>query len=309
MRKLFLGSVAVLALTGAAGAADLAYKAAPIARAAPGVDWSGFYLGINGGYGRSENCWDLHGANVPVSGGGGTRTIEKSEYVGSKSGGGLGSAFTGISSAFSPALAEGCNNGNGAIFGGHVGYRQQVNNFVFGIEAQGDWADLKGSNTSAVFNGLTLPAGAALSLVNTSKVDAIGLFTGQVGYSFGSVLWYVKGGAAVTNNQYDGNLNASFSRGTTPIFTLNATDHASAVRFGGVVGTGVDVMFAPGWSVGIEYDHLFMGDQQVGFAYTGASGTGALAGIRNPAGIPSRNETISGDIDMATVRLNYSFGR
>jgi hypothetical protein len=52
-----------------------------------------------------------------------------------------------------------------------------------------------------------------------------------------------------------------------------------------------------------------MGDQQVGFAYTGASGTGALAGIRNPAGIPSRNETISGDIDMATVRLNYSFGR
>lgn len=291
MRRFFLSGAALLALAGVAGAADLApsYKAAPLAR--PAIDWSGFYLGINGGWGRSENCWDLNGANVPIV------AVNKNPV------------FLGLSG---PAnIAEGCNNGNGAVVGGQVGYRYQVNNFVFGIEAQGDWADLKGSNTSAVFNGLTLPPGAALSLVNSSKVDAIGMFTGQIGYSFGPVLWYVKGGVAVTNNEYDGTLNASFTPnrpGAAQLFSLNATDHASAIRFGEVVGTGVDFMFAQGWSIGAEYNHLFMGSQTVGFAYTGASGTGLLAGVISPAGTPSRNERISGDIDMVTLRLNYSFG-
>lgn len=291
MRKLLLASAAILAFAGAATAADLAYKAPAAARTAPGIDWSGFYLGINGGYGRSESCWDLNGANVPV------RAI------------GANPIFLGLSGATN--IAEGCNNGNGAVVGGQVGYRYQMNSWVFGLEAQGDWANLKGSNTSTVFSGLTIPPGGALSLVNSSKVDAIGMFTGQVGYAWGPILWYIKGGAAVTNNEYDGTLNASFT--TNPVnrfnFTLNATDHASAVRFGEVIGTGVDVMFAPGWSLGVEYNHLFMGSQQVGFAYTGASGTGLLAGVKSPAGVPSRNESISGDIDMATVRLNYSFGR
>ena len=33
---------------------------------------------------------------------------------------------------------------------------------------------------------------------NQTKIDAIGLFTGQVGYAWNNVLLYVKGGAAVT---------------------------------------------------------------------------------------------------------------
>jgi len=295
MRRVILCSVALLALSGAAGAADLAPTAYKAPRAAPAYDWSGFYLGINGGYARSNNCWDLNGANVPLVGG---------PFPG-------GNAFIGVSAAFDPALSEGCNNGKGAVAGAQVGYRHQVNNFVFGIEAQGDWANIKGSNTSNLFSGLTLPPGGALSLVNTSKVDAIGMFTGQVGYSFGPALWYVKGGAAVTNNKYDGVLNASFTQEGREVFSLTATDHASAVRFGGVVGTGVDFMLAPGWSLGVEYNHLFMGSQKVGFAYTGASATlnGAALPLTSPAGVPSRNESINGDIDMATVRLNYSFGR
>src|SRR5258705_4859186 len=218
-KHIFAACLAALTVTPAL-AADMGLKAPPMAVSRSIYDWTGMFVGINGGGGRSSNCWDMNGA---------------------------------LLFGFSPAISEGCNNGTGAVAGGQIGYRYQVNSLVFGIEAQGDWADMKGSNTSNVFNGLTIPKGVGLSLTNTSKVDAIGMFTGQVGYSFGPLLWYVKGGAAVTDNKYDGALDLTVGPPIrkTP-FSLSATDSASAVKFGGVVGTGLDWMFADGWSVGVE---------------------------------------------------------
>ena len=68
---------------------------------------------------------------------------------------------------------------------------------MFGLEAQGNWADLNGSNVS-----LFIPA-----WTNNSKIEAFGLFTGQVGYAWNNVLWYVKGGAAVTDDKYRGTVS------------------------------------------------------------------------------------------------------
>jgi outer membrane immunogenic protein len=65
------------------------------------------------------------------------------------------------------ARSEGCHNATGGLVGGQVGYRWQAANWVFGVEAQGDWADLKGSNSS-------LPA----IIPFTNQTNAIGLFTG-----------------------------------------------------------------------------------------------------------------------------------
>ena len=45
---------------------------------------------------------------------------------------------------------------------------------------------------------------------NRTKIDAIGLFTGQVGYAWNSFLLYVKGGAAVAHNSYQGFLTVPF---------------------------------------------------------------------------------------------------
>ena len=64
MRKTFLGMItAVLSsLSVPASAADLApsvYTKAPAVVPSPLYDWSGFYIGINGGGGSSHNCWDL----------------------------------------------------------------------------------------------------------------------------------------------------------------------------------------------------------------------------------------------------------
>ena len=241
MKKVLLASAALFALAAPASAADLAarpYTKAPIAVASI-YNWSGFYIGANAGGGSSHNCWDITTAGAVVV----------------------------------PVTAEGCHNATGAIVGGQIGYRWQSSSWVFGLEAQGDWADLKGSNTSS-------PA-ALFPLVNTTKIDALGLFTGQVGYAWNNVLWYVKGGAAVTHNKFNGTL-VGF-----------ALDSANETRWGGTVGTGIEFGFAPNWSVAVEYNHLFMGKHTDTFTFLGVN---------------TRTDSIKQDVDMATVRLNYTFG-
>ena len=238
------GLLSIAGFAGAASAADLparTYTKAP-ALVAPLYDWSGFYIGLNGGGASSRECWDLTNDN-------------------------------GVALANTPR--EGCHNATGGLAGGQIGYRWQSASWVFGVEALGDWADLKGSSASAT---------AIVPFNNQTKVDAIGLFTGQVGYAWNNILGYVKGGAAVTDNKYS---NAFTATGVQ----FNA---ASDTRWGGVVGTGVEISFAPNWSVAFEYDHLFMGRPNVGFPAT------AIA--------VSRANNISQDVDMGTIRVNYRFG-
>jgi outer membrane immunogenic protein len=250
MKKFLLGTVALVALglAGPASAADLAarpYTKAPAPMIAA-YDWSGFYIGGNGGWGSSRKCWD-------------------------------NSVFFGV--AIVPTFAEGCHDANGAVAGGQIGYRWQASSWVFGLEAQGDWADLKGSNVS---RGFFLVPG---DTTNQSRIDSFGLFTGQVGFSFANAfLLYVKGGAAVTHDKYDG-------------FVLGfAGDRASETRWGAAVGVGGEYAFSPNWSLGLEYDHLFMGNRDVTFATLGA------------VPVASRTDRIRQDVDLVTLRLNYRFG-
>jgi len=243
MKRIVLAGAALVASAMApAIAADLA--AAPFYSKAPVLpafyNWAGFYAGLNAGGASSHNCWTL---------------------------------------TLAPALPEGCHNATGGLAGGQLGYRWQASSWIFGVEAQGDWANLTGSSPSLlVLRGSTA--------TNQSKTDALGLFTGQAGYAWNSVLWYVKGGAAVTHDKYRGIATA----------TGLAFDQASETRWGGALGTGLEWQFAPGWSVGVEYDHLFMGNHGVTFT-----------SLAPPLGIATRSEGIKQDVDMGMVRLNYTF--
>jgi outer membrane immunogenic protein len=64
MRRVFLASLGALALAavaGSAGAADLPYRQPPINKGpayVPLFTWTGFYLGINGGGGWGRSRWD-----------------------------------------------------------------------------------------------------------------------------------------------------------------------------------------------------------------------------------------------------------
>jgi outer membrane immunogenic protein len=243
MKKFLLGTVGLIALGAAAPAfaADLparTYTKAP-AYVAAIYDWSGFYIGANGGWGTSHKCWDA--TAVPGS------------------------------------FREGCHDASGGVAGGQIGYRWQSSALVFGLEAQGDWADLRGSNPSANFGDVT----------NRSKINAFGLFTGQVGYAWNSALLYVKGGAAVTSDKYTG-LTTS---------TGAAFDTAKETRWGGTAGVGLEYGFAPNWSAAIEYDHLFMGTRSNGFT-----------SIAPPVGLSTRTDRIGQEVDLITARINYRWG-
>ncbi|MGY3695845.1 opacity protein-like surface antigen [Bradyrhizobium sp. USDA 3240] len=68
MKKVLLGTVALIALVAPSSAADLA--AGPYVKALPAVipiyDWSGFYVGINGGGGSAHQCWDVVNAGGAI---------------------------------------------------------------------------------------------------------------------------------------------------------------------------------------------------------------------------------------------------
>ena len=172
-------------------------------------------------------------------------------------------------------IPGGCSDRAGGLIGGQLGYRWQTGGFVFGLEGQGDWADLSSSRVSLINPAFT----------TRTRVDGLGLLTGQIGYAWNAALFYVKGGAAVTGNSFDilttaGNVSVA---------------SASSTRWGGAVGVGGEYGFTPNWSVGLEYDHLFMGNSNNSFS------------VANPivAGAVNR---ISQDVDMVTIRFNYRFG-
>ena len=236
MNRLTLLAAAAIAVGAAAPAVAAALSArapAPYTKAPAIVqaayDWSGFYVGINGGWGTSDVNWNADGFGD-----------------------------------------EGSHHATGGTVGGQVGYRWQMSSWVFGLEAQGNWADFKGSNVSLLDPTTT----------NQTKIESFGLFTGQIGYAWDRALLYVKGGAAVVDNKF-----TSITTGVG-----GGVDTANETRWGATIGAGIEYAFAPGWSLGFEYDHLFMGNNDV------VSTGGFFA------------DHIKEDVDIFTARVNYKFG-
>ncbi len=67
-----------------------------------------------------------------------------------------------------------------------------------------------------------------------------------------------------------------------------------------MVGVGLEYGFAPNWSAGIEYNHMFMQDKTYNFVSNGA--------VIVPAGAVLSQSRIRQDVDLVTARINYKFG-
>lgn len=161
---------------------------------------------------------------------------------------------------------------DGRFLGGaQVGFDYQfAPNWVAGIEGQYSW--LSGNSN----NGLAFaPAGLA-----TLDNRGIGSVTGRLGYTWGPVLVYAKGGYAVADRE------------------LGVTQFGAPVPFGTsgrgkdgyTAGAGLEYMFAPNWSAKAEYQYYDFGKT------TFTSGPPAIVGT-----------SFKNDEHTVKAGLNYRF--
>ena len=158
---------------------------------------------------------------------------------------------------------------NGAIAGATVGFNQQVDRLVFGVEADFDWSGQSGSAT------------CVLSPANTCNGDAdwVGSARGRVGYAVDRALFYGTAGAAFMRG------NATI---TPPVGGL--TNTFSDNYLGWTVGVGAEFAMTDTLSLKAEYDYADYGSR------TAPAGT--LAG---PA------TTINATSHFGKIGLNFHF--
>jgi outer membrane immunogenic protein len=211
VRRLLLSTAAAATMAGSAYAADLSARAPPLAYVPPIplFTWTGFYIGVNAG-----------GAFRPSSNDGFNDAV-----------------FFGGAAPF--ALGN-RNNSAGFIGGGQVGYNWQINNFVLGIE--GDGQALVGSNKNNSTFGF---------VGNGNTTSFLGTVRGRAGVAFERFLVYGTAGVAFggSNNNWPNTIIGNIG-GVPTFFTAN---NGSDTRVGYAVGAGVEYAFLDHWSVKVEY--------------------------------------------------------
>jgi outer membrane immunogenic protein len=204
---------------GVARAADLPLKAAPAP--APVYSWTGFYVGLNGGYGLAED---------PFS-----QTASLGGITESSS----------ISSRVTP---------NGGIFGGQFGYNYQSGHTVFGVEGDFQWSGQRDTAGCGLicFTGLgtTLTEGSA-----EQSIKWFGTARGRLGWADNGWLVYITGGGAWAGIDATTALSES-GGGVTSLAESNTT---SFTRGGWVLGGGTEVRISGPWSAKFEYLYMDLG--------------------------------------------------
>ena len=270
---------ATMAAVPAASAADLAVR--PYTKAPPAMvevwNWTGFYIGGNGGYSWGRSNTDVTYFNTAT----GALILPPPGSI--------------TASRFDM---------NGGIAGGQAGYNWQVGNWVLGIEADIQWSGERGSalyrcgataTGGVCLPGLTfLPPGATgTTLALDQKLEWFGTVRGRAGVVVTPrVLLYGTGGLAYGSIKSTGFLSGFNPNGGTVTSVGSNTD----TRFGWTVGAGAEAMITGNWTAKLEYLYMDLGRFN--------AGTFSLAPL-SPI-----SATVSSKFTDHIVRagINYKFG-
>ena len=226
--------IAAVAFAQFASGADLPRKAPALAPPPPPVvSWTGFYVGLNAGY-----AWG-HSDHGSVFSCGGSIPLSSCTYD-------IPSNLAAVTAA-----ATGSVNMNGFTGGGQAGYNWQAGTWIYGVEADFNAFNLKGSRAAAG----PFPAAFSSFAVGTS-LDTDWLFTARArlgGLIAPTVLLYATGGLAVTELKLANTFADDFR---TP--TFGASSH-NDTKAGWTVGGGVEWMLLPRWTVKAEYLYVDFG--------------------------------------------------
>jgi len=223
MFKRILASVAFVALAGTAMAADLPSRKGVVAVPyAPAFTWTGFYVGAHVGGIFSDNDIETQGtaantiANVAAS--------RRPPSVGTDEAGFMG--------------------------GAQIGYNYQISNWVFGVEADISYTDLKSRVSFLGTSGATS--------VFQQEMEYFGTVRLRAGYAIDRLLVYATGGLAYGDTRN----SATFFSAAVP-GQIDYLGGNSDTRFGWTIGGGVEYAFTNNLSVKAEYLYYDLGRQSV----------------------------------------------
>lgn len=260
MKKLLLAST-ILTFAGPALAADLARKMPvkappPVVAPVPYFTWTGCYLGGHAGAG-----W-------------GRKDFSEPDTFGDFA---------------DPGEAIRVDTGAGFLGGGQIGCNYQfARNWVFGVEGDFSWADLKGDAVDPFFSG---KHGNPITF--HAKTDWITDVAGRFGYAWDRWMLYGKGGVAWAHDKYAiGNLLFFNDRFCFNSAGCNPT--GIETRTGWTAGIGIEWAFWTNWSAKVEFDHYDFGTKQVT--------------LFDPVADRSGLVDVKQRIEAVKFGLNYRFG-
>jgi outer membrane immunogenic protein len=228
---LLAGVTLAALMTGSAMAADLTVKA-PIYKAPPPVvvyNWTGCYIGVNGGgaWQRRDNSLSI--VNDPGNG-----------FFNPP-------AIPGVNASGSGSL-----NSSGFTGGAQLGCNYQSANVVWGVET-----DFNSLSQGSAFGGRFLYTTSGTPYFLNVSEDKSWLYTlrGRVGLAADRALFYVTGGLAVAKYR--------FAQSFADFDTESVSE--SKTKAGWTVGAGVEAAVFDNWTVKAEYLFAqFSGDTVVG---------------------------------------------
>lgn len=236
--SIMAGVAALLVSAGSAIAADMPVKAAPV----PSYNWTGWYGGLNAGYGWNDAT---------------TTTVDDGSFA----------SITVLNNTFGPGVPRTQTlDPAGFVGGGQVGHNWQFGrHWVAGFEADIQYSAVRGDASTALVNG-----GVDYGIDSRQDLEWFGTVRGRLGVLITErLLAYGTGGFAYGETKASATIN-NISILNHIFLTLNC-------RANSVCLAGTDSRVSTGWTAGggleyaawnnvtfkIEYLHIDLGDQTV----------------------------------------------
>ena len=285
MTKILASLAAFTALTAAASAADLPRRVPPpVFTPVPVFTWTGFYVGVNAGYGFDANSRNTTNYALP------------------------GGSLINSPGTAGVVSVSNRNNNDGFSGGAQIGYNYQFtpgSGVVIGFEADAQYVDFaRRANATQNYAfggapGIAFAAPRAFVATSGNGLDYFGTVRGRLGYAFDRTLVYGTGGYAYGSGQDDQ--------------TFAGRNFRSSFRNGYAVGGGVEyalptdsfLNFFRSSAVTLKVEGLYVNlDRQKNTA----SGV-FIPNLLPPRGVAYLNGAAAGT-EFAVVRagLNYKFG-
>lgn len=227
-------------------------------------------------------------------------------YMGGHIGGAWGNVEVGDTYDYNGDPFKKSSFGTSGLIGGvQIGYNRQRGNIVYGIEADLGYMGLNGEKT------VYLPPEHPdkyndLNGTYSSNGGLYGDLTARLGYAKGNTLFYLKGGAAFLNADFDahyaGNNWCTFntsSKCNSNQSTFNFSE--SDTLWGWTIGAGVEYSLTSSISLKAEYQHFDFGSTSLShngsYTFNDCGWTSELKG----------NVEMSPTVDAVKLGINYRF--